>query len=436
MVYNTHVMCPAETGVSDRDIEKLENLLGKQWVQSQLAEYESFRKEYSPVDLWSHRHATTPPIIPLLFQYHHPEYDRKQMTPFGHWYGDPLHSLEQIASDIYSFEGYWSLMPYQLVANHFKYKLSTTEQFNNFIFELLVAKDVRHRYKAYDVEALFFDPATDRGGPDIVLRRGADETNIYCKARSPLSALDVSFDVLQYVFGCFYHLVQDSGRSYKLGIDLKGKFTVADADGLLDQLRSAFASRSEVLKEPKDSPYRAELFRLNIPTDGLSLAQINSLLARDTGDLWVEIGGFNPSGQAKATRVAVCSVSANEHKTFEDHVIEIVRQTATAAKGRSPLVVAIHFHRYVGWEDYLGKLTSRVKLRQGVEGILGQHPNIRDVRVFSNGQEYVTLPSDAQRAGTQQVEISNRYFVEKPKSRLYVRGDAFSYRLEKKEAEE
>jgi len=429
-------MCPAETGVSRSPVEKLVNLLGKQWVQSQLAEYESFRKEYSPVDLWSHRQATTSPIIPLLFQYHHPEYARRHKTPFGHWYGDPLHSLGQIASDIYSFEGYWSLMPYQLVADHFKYKLSTTEQFNSFIFELLVAKDVRKRYEAYDVDALFFDPATDRGGPDIVLRRGVDETDIYCKARSPLAALDVSFDVLQYVFGCFYRLVQDSERSYKLSIDLKGKFTVADADGLLDQLRSAFTSRSEVLKEPKDSPYHAELFRLNTPRDGMSLAQINGLLARDTADLWVEIGGFNPSGQAKATRVAVCSVSANEHKTFEDHVIEIVRQTAREAKGGNPLIVAVHFHRYVGWEDYLGKLTSRVKLRQSVEGILGQHPNIKYVSVFSNGQEYATLPSDAQRAGTQNVEVSNRYFVEKPKSRLYVKGDAFSYRLEKEEAQE
>jgi hypothetical protein len=52
-------------------------------------------------------------------------------------------------------------------------------------------------------------------------------------------------------------------------------------------------------------------------------------------------------------------------------------------------------------------------LRQVLSDVLVQYPNIKYVRLFSNRQEFVTLPNDALRVDTKDLEISNRAFVER-----------------------
>jgi len=400
--------------MSDSNIEKLENLLGKRWVDSQLEEYQSFRQQHSPVDLWSHRHPTTPPIIPLLFHYHHPDHITKQYTPFGHWYGDPIEPLRRLADDIYSFEGYWSLMPKHLLENHFKFKLSNSEQFDRFLFELLVAKDCRREYKDRDVHLLFFDPAAVKGAPQIVLRRGYEEVDVYCRTIVAVSSPSMSLDVFQYLFGCFYRLVQESPYNYKLAINLRQPPTVADVDGLLAVLRPVVESGSGgVLKDMRDPVYDVELFKLNTPVDGLTSTDIKGLLAKDTGNHFVQIVGCNPKGGSKAIKVAICSISGGKTKPYADYIIDTVKRAASETETISTRILAVHARRYVGWGDYLADSTTRVRLRQVLDTILAQHPNIKYVRLFSNIQEFVTLPSDAGRVDIKDLEIPNRAFVEK-----------------------
>lgn len=419
-------MYPIEPEVSKSRIEKLENILGKEWLESQLAEYRDFREQYSPADLWSHRHPTTSTIVSLLFHYHHGDQAAKRGAPFGHWHGNPLHSLMQIAGAIYFFESYWSAIPGHLLTDHFRRKLSTAEHFNSFLFELLVAIDNSRRYGGFDVHPLFLDPATAKGGQEIILRKGSEEIDIRCSTISPVAALGMSFDTFQYLFGCFYRLVQDSGYSYKLSMNLKGALESADAEALLDPISEAVRSGFERRSLTKTALHDAELLRLNVPREGLSLAEINGLMARDTGDLLVEIGGGNPGGERKAIRVAVLSVSAAGYKLFGDQIIEAVGQAAREARPNASLVLAIHLQRYVGWGEYLGNPTHRLELRQKLEGILGRCPTVKYVDISSNRHEFVVLPSDAQRVDTHRLEVTNRHFVDKPKPKIYVRKGSFT----------
>ena len=71
-------------------IERLENLLGKDWCNTELEKYKEFQEKYSPYGMWSHRQPMTPPIVPLLFQYKHPESRQHQAIPLGYWYGEPI----------------------------------------------------------------------------------------------------------------------------------------------------------------------------------------------------------------------------------------------------------------------------------------------------------------------------------------------------------
>lgn len=126
-------------------ISKLKNILGNDWCADELAKYKGFRERYSPTDLWSHRFPTMSPIVPLLFQYEYPDYRKSQTSPLGHWYGDPIHYLRQLAGSIFMFEDYWSKLPNDRGIDNIRFKLSEPGQFSGFVFEILVAIDSKQR---------------------------------------------------------------------------------------------------------------------------------------------------------------------------------------------------------------------------------------------------------------------------------------------------
>ena len=94
----------------------------------------------------------------------------------------------------------------------------------------------------YQIAPLFFDPRPDGlvGSPDIVIiDRDGNETGIQCKTKNPSSAVDMTFDVFQYLFGCFLRLVQDNWMSYRLELKLDSAFGMNEANLLLDEISTA-----------------------------------------------------------------------------------------------------------------------------------------------------------------------------------------------------
>lgn len=406
-------MEPVDSKKAKLYVQKLESILGNEWCQTQLAEYKEFASKYSPTGLWSHRLPKTSPIVPLLFQYHYPAHGRKQGSPLGYWYGDPIHTLIQLASAICLFEDYWACLPNDMGAFNIKYKLSQADQFNGFLFELLVAIDSKfYKYRDCEVEPIFFDPRTVEGGADIVIHRAESKIAIQCKTRSPLSALNMPFDIFQYIFGCFYRLVQDSGHSYEFTLRLNEKLEAADIDNILALLTSTVRSGLQIPMHSPKSHYQVKLSRMDVPVIGLSESDIQSLLDRDEANLFCEVAGFNP-GEGDATRfnrIALCSVSATKVESLEQSIIRILRQAAGQAKVRCPLVLAIHFYGQIRFEDYLRNPTNRNRLRRRIDAILKSYPMIKSINVSSNRQEYASLPSEAQLLRTQYLEIDNSYF--------------------------
>ncbi len=398
---------------SELFIRRLKSTLGDDWCKNQLADYKEFRENCSPTDLWSHRPPKTSPIVPLL--YHHENFkDRGDQPPLGHWYGDPIHYLKQLASAVFMFEDYWSQLPANMGVSNIQYKLTHADQFNGFVFELLVAVDSKlSTYKDYEIEPIFFDPRAAEGGADIIIRKGTEEISIQCKTRNPLAALDMSFDMFQYVFGCFYRLVLDSGYNYRITLNVRRKLENTDIDRLMNLFSGAVKTGLEIPKHIEDNAYDIELSRLNIPIEGVSLGKINRLLAKDKANLFTEIGGFNPhKRKAKSfNRIALLSVSASQHESIEESVVNIVKRAASEARVSSPLILAIHLFRYIEWETYLRNVANQKSLDSKLDPILKSYPNIKSVNVSSNSQQYVDVPDGAQLLRTSYLPIPNKYFA-------------------------
>lgn len=394
-------------------IEKLQNILGREWCDRELGKYEEFVGKYSPVGMWSHRHPSTSPIVPLLFQYKYPELRRNQATPLGYWYGDPIHFLQELASSIFLFEEFWSKLPDSRGANNVKYKLTNASQFSGFWYELLVAVGYKSNseYSDYDIEPLFFDPTTSPGIPDIVLHKDGDQIAIQCKARNPLSAHIMCYEEFQYLFGRFFRLIQDFNNSYKLSMYLKGKFDVARINNLLGLLRSAIASNLEIPKHTINSSCDVELSRLPIPISGLTRHDLERILEKDASNLFAEIGGLGSANVV--SRVAFCSISAAQQKPVVEWVVETVENAAENAQGQSPLIIAVHLYQYIHWQNYLRIPSNARKLEQKLSPIFKSHPRIRHVNISSNRREFFVSSNNGTTLRTQYVQFDNPFFETK-----------------------
>lgn len=392
-------------------IDKLENILGKDWCNQELEKYKEFQEKYSPYGMWSHRHPIISPIVPLLFQYKYPESRQHQAIPLGYWYGEPILYLVELASSIFSFEDFWSKLPSNRGVNNIRYKLTTAFQFSGFVYELLVAVGYRsnREYSDYQVEPLFFDPETSKGIPDIVLRKGDNEIAIQCKTRSPSSANIMPFEDFQYLFGRFFRLIQDTNNSYKLTINLRDSLDIEKIDQLLEILRSAVVSNLQLPKYTINGSCDVWLKKFNIPISGLTEHDLNKIVDKDSGNLYAEIGGSGGKGGA-VTKVAWCSISTNHKKTAVEWVSDIVEDAAKSAKGKSPLVVSVHLYHYVHWESYFNNPGNSRIIEEKLQPIFRAYPRVKHVNISSNRQEFFDFSETETMLRTQYVEFTNPFF--------------------------
>jgi len=397
------------------NVEELEGILDNAWVKSELAKYNDFREKHSHIDIWSHRYPTTSPIVPLLFQYHNyynPKYQRKQNLVLGYWYGDPLYYLAFISNAICIFKSYWSSLPSCRGADNIQFKLTEAGQFNGFQFELLVAESSLLEYKDYSIEPLFFNPDSIPGGADIVLNKGIEKRAIQCKAKNPMSDSNMSFDIFQYLFGCFYRLVQDYGhiyKCYKLSMNLKQKFEIKDTQGLLDLITPAVRTGLDIPNSKIDPCYDIELTSLSIPRGGLNETQINRIKQEDKANLYTEVGYLNK-------KLALFSVSspAGLYKPLGDYIVKTVKEAAQEARVGCPLSIAIHLYQDLNWEEYLNsasKQRSLLILKKKLDGIFKSYQWIEYVTLSSNIHEYMSSPDEEVFFKTQGLEISNPYYI-------------------------
>lgn len=401
-----------------RYLESFQSLLGQEWIEKQTKQYEAFQQRQSPPDLWSHRPPSISPIIPLL-SLQRPSASRS-LRP-GSAYGDPAGALRLLVLGLYSFEDYWSVIPTDLFVPHLRTRLQTWESFVHFMHQLRLAEDVGTRYNEHDLHLLFLDPHTDKGAPDITLRKGIEQIEARCVTTGALHHSGLSFDLAQYVFGRFCRLIEGSRYGYRLGLTLKQSPGQAEIDNLLDRLMQAVKNGWEVVRDAQFPSFELDLIRLEAPYDGFSPAELSQIQAKDSGDAFVQVAGFSTPREKRYTRVALLSVSRGSYRTPEDYIEDGVKE-GMAGQSKNPLIASVDLQRHVGWGDYLGNSSVRVNLHHRIERLIQSSTLVIYVQVYTNRPEIAMLPSDAQRTDMKSLEVPNGAFVSKGPSMYITRG--------------
>jgi len=294
--------------------------------------------------------------------------------------------------------------------------LTKADLFNGFIFELLVADDSKtNRYVDYEIIPQFFNPKSTRGSADIILKKGDIERAIQCKTINPLASAQMSFDMFQYLFGLIYRLVCDTGYSYKICIELKGKLTVTDIHSIWESsIEPAISSGIHIPKTTINPSYNIKLDRLNIPLTGISKKEVSILFNAEKANLYSEVGAYPSgiSGSSKYNKIALFYISASRYEPIEKTILRVAKQTAKIADVDCPLIIAIHLYQGTALHSYLNEIAQKVEFKRNINRFF-QAPNGRNVEsidISSNKQVYENRGTNLVALRTEGVSLVNPFF--------------------------
>jgi len=210
------------THLTVEQLELLAELVGRDWLESQLKQYQRFRERYSLPSRWWHRTPDVSPIIPLVF-WAKPGPLLPLDSPFGVWRGDPRGILARLIIGIVEFRGYWDQLPGGRGRSRLREVLRHPSTFFGFRHELRLATHLTG--SGYRIVPLFFDPTASKGGADIVVEDGIKTYDIQCKSRNPstgqstifLLALGTLPHLIHYNQnpGCYEQYQPKSSKHYK-----------------------------------------------------------------------------------------------------------------------------------------------------------------------------------------------------------------------------
>ena len=258
---------------------------------------------------------------------------------------------------------------------------------------------------------MFFDPASGKGQPDILLRRNRRETGIQCKSRSPIEALSLSFDQFQYLAGLLVRAVEVSNRSFMFALEVKQKLTVSDIDEIAISAQRLIGSGLYLPSPLNYSKYDLHVRELNISPQPISNETVFSAVRETRGDNFVIGAGLNcatPTSDCK--NLAVVSVSGPKPLEFVPWTIRTARYAAASSPRHLPMVLALHLFGSVDFQAIIGTDVDKAILA-GLNDILSRYPHIELVTVSSDHQVNSETPSGGTSPSTQRIEYENPFFA-------------------------
>ena len=395
-------------------IEDLIDLMGRDWVDEQLELYTIFRASSSPKDLWSHREPSTSPVIPAIFAYRSNPGKQYGQSPVGYWYGEPIIFLAELAEQVFLFRPYWESLPngngqYQLK----KHLLKDPGRFPSFQQELMVATHYDMEQE-FEVEPVFLDPASEKGQPDIVLRKEGLEIGIQCKSRSPYDAKEISFDLFQYLAGLLIRLVEDTGRSARFSITVKAKLTKDDIDQI-------FTRATEIINSGICMPFAARYVKydllvrpLKVDPPGVSADDLQVIKQQPPGNNFVVVAGLSKDETLQlCSKVAVVAVSCSEPLEFTPWAASTAAKAAKESPSTIPMIISLHYFGSINLsllteQESLGRLGSKN------DEIFANHPNIHSIQLSFGNESHLEKPSGTITPQTEFLNYKNPTFEGPP----------------------
>lgn len=391
-------------------IERLIDLAGRSWIDSELESFSRFRLENSPKDLWSHRRPKTSPLIPLVYAYRNPSRHYQEFS-LGYWFGDPIIQLAQIAEQIFLFEDYWDNLPDGRGKNNIqKLLLRRASRFSGFIHELTVATHFAMQQDV-EVEPAFFDPSSNDGEPDIWVSQGKEKIGIQCKSRSPIDAMDLSFDGFQYLAGLFIRLVEDGTRNLRLEFSVNQKLTNEIVNGIGKQIKGLVNDNLALPWSTKQAKYGLGI--QEIDTLGQEISE--KLVARFVNDAkannFVFGAGVNcssPKGTCK--NIAIVSVTGTKPLDFIPWVVQTARKAAASSPANTPMILALHEFGTIDFTKVVNQAAGS-EIEQQLKSTFSKHTNVHSLSISCDYRAYSDAGSQGSAPQIPHVDCPNPYFV-------------------------
>ena len=119
-------------------------LLGEEWVENSLDEYQQFRETWSPESRWHHRLPQLSPIVPMLYWNSRANFDdvdepHRIFQPMGFWAGHPTEVLDRLTEEVRYFESFWRDLPAGRGTRNLVWAITRPQRFFSLAHELTTA---------------------------------------------------------------------------------------------------------------------------------------------------------------------------------------------------------------------------------------------------------------------------------------------------------
>ncbi len=332
-------------------MELLTKIVGSEWLESQLAEYRTFREHCSVPSRWWHRPPDVSPIIPLVYWAKPgPRYVLDE--PFGMWQGDPSGILYRLVAAIAEFQGYWQNLPNNLGLRNLRDKLYSPKRFYGFRHEIALATHLMHW--GYDIEPCFFNPNVKKGSADIIVKDGDNTYDVQCKARNPSAAYALPYEVFLYFAGRWARLVFDLGVSFSLFLKLKKRVNCPRIDQLLDSVAPLLSVKSTAPRKTRNDFWDAEVLEIGYGTEQTSPESLTDLtLSRSGAILYSDMELLRPGTESIPPLISDCRIVGSDQGVIEDHIFTTADKAASAHTGTNPLIISVNLYHEVDIFEYL-----------------------------------------------------------------------------------
>lgn len=368
-------------------INQLVDVMGREWVDIQIARHREFQLSNTPAGFWSHRLPTLSPLIPALAEWWQPRGLPRQ-NPLGYWYGDPIIFLAEIAEQVSLFQDFWDNLPNGRGRHNLgAHLLRKPARFASFQHELTVATHFALQ-DCTSVTPAFFDPDATPGQPDIIVDRAGSKFAISCKCRSPVEALEMPFDIFQYMVGILIRRIQDSGNSARCFVEVASRLNKRQIDEIAERLSRLILGRVAM---PYPAVYPAYSIRVEPMTRfrGFTDAEVRRLANRTPGKHFVAIAGVNLNDiTGRYMNVGVVSVSGRKPFTLLPWIRKTALEAAYEGPQGIPTVLALHVLGNVDFEAVMRKPQSARKLKLALQPTFDRFSQVKQIVLSSYNEAY------------------------------------------------
>ena len=367
-------------------------LLGEEWVENALDEYQQFRETWSPEGRWHHRSPQLSPIVPMLYWNSRANFDDvdeplRTLEPMGFWGGHPTEVLDRLTEEIQYFEGFWRDLPDGTGTRNLVWALTRPQRFFSLVHELATAFFFAAR-DGVRVEPLFLDPQSTAGKPDFLAHTAGRSFAVQCKSHDPTAARRFPYDLWQYFAGVFHRAVHDSGRSVHFGLNLKGKMNEK-------QVRKIAKRAYGLVRNGLSTPYPwqnsvgefqlVDLGEFARP-EQLARLRLEAISARDPFyDEMVRLPSMVPG----RFRYASLTVTGGRG----EDVTEVIRRAVTSATKSgvtsNPLIVAVHLYHEIDFATFSERPLVRDRLLPWSNQFFADNPQLAMIYLSSNFESYL-----------------------------------------------